>query len=70
LRRSKVEITAKGHDPAAAEGIVSGLEDAGAQIGALQVGCCTPARMPLYATMLEELMAVRRTVKKAAGIGH
>ena len=32
------------------------LEEAGAQVGRLQVGCCAPDRMPLYAEILENLV--------------
>ena len=42
----------------------------GLRSGLSKSAAAAPARMPLYATMLEELMAVQRTVKKAAGIGH
>lgn len=46
------------------------LEDAGAQIGRLQVACCAPARIPLYATILEGLMTTQRAVDRAFGTGH
>ena len=29
-------------------------------VGALQVGCCAPNRLPLYATLLEQLNVVQR----------
>ena len=35
------------------------LEDAGAQVGRLQVGCCAPGRLPLYAEVLESLTRAR-----------
>lgn len=39
------------------------LEDAGAQVGRLQVGCCAPDRMPLYAEILENLTKARATLR-------
>ena len=36
------------------------LQEAGAMVGALQVGCCAPNRLPLYATLLEELNVIQR----------
>jgi hypothetical protein len=36
------------------------LQEAGAMVGALQVGCCAPNRLPLYATLLEQLNVVQR----------
>jgi len=45
--------------------IITTIEDVGGQLGRLQVGCCTPKRMPLYAQLLEDLTKVERTVKRA-----
>ena len=36
------------------------LEEAGALVGALQVGCCAPNRLPLYASVLEQLNILQR----------
>lgn len=49
---------------------LSALEDAGGQLGKLQVGCCAPARMPLYASMLEGFTEIQRAVNAARGQGH
>jgi hypothetical protein len=49
---------------------VSHLEDAGSQLGSLQVGCCAPSRMPLYARMLENLTDIQRSVASHQGTGH
>ncbi len=46
------------------------LENAGAQIGHLQIGCCALDRMPLYAEMLVELTKAQRAVTKARDLGH
>jgi len=40
------------------------LEDAGAQTGRLQVGCCDLDRMHLYAEILENLAKARMTIEK------
>lgn len=57
-------------DRAAAESLVSKLDDAGSQLGGLQVTCCAPARMPLYTNMLTDLMKLQRWVKRQADLGH
>jgi len=57
-------------DEGSASGTIAILEDAGAQIGWLQVGCCAPGRLPLYHTLLEELTTMQRSVNAAAGVGH
>lgn len=49
---------------------LSALEDAGGRLGRLQVGCCAPARMPLYASMLEGFTEIQRAVNAARGQGH
>ena len=57
-------------DPAVAEVIVTALGDVGAQLGRLQVTCCTPKRMPLYARLLEDLTKVQLGVAATTGGGH
>jgi hypothetical protein len=46
------------------------LEMVGGQLGSLQVGCCAPARMPLYADALRQLTEVQLNVSKSVGQGH
>lgn len=46
---------------------VAALEDAGAKVGLLQVGCCAVDRMPLYAEILENLVTARLTLRRALG---
>ena len=46
------------------------LENAGAQIGQLQIGCCALDRMPLYAEMLVELTKAQIVVTKTRELGH
>ena len=40
------------------------LEDAGGQVGRLQVACCAPDRMPLYTEILENLALAQMTLTK------
>ena len=48
----------------------SALEDTGARIGRLQVGCCAPARMPLYAEALRGLTDIQLALSRASGTAH
>lgn len=59
-----------GRHPDAAAQTLAYLEDAGQQVGRLQVGCCAPTRLPLYARILEGLTAAQLAVNRAAGTGH
>lgn len=43
------------------------LKGAGAEIGRLQIECCAPARMPLYAELLAGLSRTQRLVTSANG---
>ena len=70
LAEARAQLDGMGHDPAVAEAALDHLEDAGAQIGRLQVGCCAPNRMPLYARQLENLTTAQRTINGALGRGH
>lgn len=57
-------------DPRAVEATVALAEDAGAQVGRLQVGCCTEKRLPLYTRILGDLATVQLTVNRAVDRGH
>ncbi len=57
-------------DPGIVDEALGRLEDAGAQVGRLQVGCCAPARLPLYARLLEGLTKAQLVVNAAVGRGH
>jgi hypothetical protein len=51
--------------------VTRSLESIGAQIGSLQVACCAPARMPLYAETLAGLTDVQLHISAAdTGAGH
>jgi hypothetical protein len=54
----------------AMDATIEALEDAGAQIGHLQIGCCAPSRLPLYAQILENLTTVQLVLNRARGAGH
>lgn len=50
--------------------LIANLESAGGQIGTLQVTCCAPSRLPLYARMLDDLTKVQRTVTSRLELEH
>lgn len=50
--------------------LIAQLEHTGSQIGTLQVGCCAPARMPLYSKLLTSLTEIQRHAKAQIGQGH
>lgn len=70
LGAGRSKLRAAGDDSQDAEAIITELEDAGAQLGWLQVGCCAPDRMPLYAEMLTELMKAQRAITREYQLGH
>ena len=57
-------------DPGAAGEATAFLEEAGAQIGRLQVTCCTPKRLPLYTRILTGLTTIHLTLDQARGAAH
>lgn len=68
--RTRAGIERLGGDPSQAAAVLASLEEAGAQVGALQVGCCAPNRLPLYADILRELTNVQLAVNRSLGRGH
>ncbi len=70
LSSIRTRIRELGEDPAAGDDIIAGLEDAGAQIGSLQIGCCAPSRLPFYTKMLKELSAAQRSLSRGLDRGH
>lgn len=54
-------------DPETADAIIASLRKAGAEIGELQIECCAPSRMPLYADLLAGLSRTQRMVTAANG---
>jgi hypothetical protein len=64
------DIDAGPSDPAALDRAIATLVDVGGELGKLQVECCAPARMPLYADALEHLTDVQLNINKSVGRGH
>ena len=69
LRKAATTLDAAA-DPSSTGIVLATLEDAGAQVGRLQVGCCAPNRIPLYARILEGLTTAQLAVNKALGQAH
>lgn len=46
------------------------IEQAGAQVGRIQVTCCAEDRLPLYVTILAGLTATQLRLHAAIGHGH
>ncbi|MEA1903579.1 MAG: hypothetical protein U9N56_08650 [Actinomycetota bacterium] len=65
--RERLRVADDASDPGQ---IIAEFEDAGAQIGHLQITCCALNRMPLYADMLGELTKAQRAVTKTYQLGH
>ena len=53
-----------------AEATIAVLEKAGAQTGALQVGCCASGRLPLYERVLANLTTAQQRINESVGRGH
>lgn len=70
LTRGRSGLELIGEDSDKAGTVIAELEDAGAQLGWLQVGCCAPSRMPLYAAMLTDLMKAQRAITREHQLGH
>ena len=65
INTERMTVDARTADVALAE-----LEEAGAQVGRLQVGCCAPDRLPLYADLLEGLTKAQLGINAELGRGH
>ncbi len=55
---------------ASPEALFALLEDAGGQLGRLQVFCCAENRLPLYARMLDDLTRIQLETNRSLGAGH
>ncbi len=66
----RVELDASSTDPDAVDRALGELNRIGSQIGWLQIGCCTAARMPLYADALAHLNTAQLSITAHAGKGH
>jgi hypothetical protein len=70
LQTAHAALSELERDPAGAVHVVTLLEDAGAQLGYLQVACCTPARTKLYSESLRCLGRTQRLIKRSLDIEH
>jgi hypothetical protein len=70
LARARAALGAIDGDGRRAIRVIDVLEDAGAQLGHLQVACCTPARMKLYSDTLASLSRVQRTLTREFDLEH
>ncbi|HSJ28295.1 MAG TPA: hypothetical protein VLB67_08785 [Acidimicrobiia bacterium] len=70
LASARAQLADAAHDAEVAGEVVAILQDAGAQLGHLQVDCCAPARMKLYATTLENLSKIQRLLKRTFELEH
>lgn len=70
IDRARHQITRTAEDAEAGDAAIGIMENAGAQVGTLQVGCCAPNRMPLYTTILENLMTAQIAVNRSLDRGH
>ncbi|CAN5869263.1 hypothetical protein BH23ACT4_BH23ACT4_16330 [soil metagenome] len=70
LRSAQSELGELDRKPDAAGRVVPLLEEAGAQLGYLQVACCSPTRTKLYTEALERLNRTQRLVKRTHDMEH
>jgi hypothetical protein len=62
--RTALEAYRDGGDP---DTVTATLEDAGGQVGRLQIGCCAENRLPLYSRILTDLTTVQLTLDRSRG---
>ncbi len=67
VRSIRADLDSLGTQVIGAEQIIDELESAGAEVGRLQIACCAPARMPLYAELLSGLSRTQRMVSATQG---
>ncbi|MCO6503085.1 MAG: hypothetical protein J5I28_08370 [Acidimicrobiales bacterium] len=67
VARDRLEALA---DADSATAVRDALEDAGAQLGFLQVACCAPDRTPLYTETLDNLAKIQRVVSRIYRLEH
>ena len=70
LAEARRDIANVKADPGTVTTAIEHLEDAGAQVGRLQVGCCAPNRLPLYVDLLEGLTTAQLEVNRSLGQSH
>ena len=70
LTALRATLAAVEWEPDRIDTVIARLEDIGASIGRLQVGCCTPARMPLYDDVLTGLTTIQIDLNRVRGTAH
>jgi hypothetical protein len=70
LTTARDGVAGLGGSPDAARSVIAHIEGAGAQLGSLQVACCAPARIPLYAAALESLGRAQRLITRTYDLEH
>ena len=70
VEKARIQLRQLGDNGTGAEDALASLEDAGAQVGRLQVGCCAPSRLPLYAEFLEGLTTAQLSINAEMGRAH
>lgn len=64
LEEVREALPVAGDDAPSGAAALAALERAGAMIGALQVGCCDPSRLPLYGRMLDRLTSIQIDINR------
>jgi hypothetical protein len=70
LERAREGLRLAATDPVHGDATLTALEDAGARVGRLQVGCCAPNRLPLYTDLLDGLTRAQLSLTRALGRDH
>jgi hypothetical protein len=70
LRSTREKLSQSDSGSTGADDVRGELEDAGGQLGSLQIGCCSPARMLLYTDMLENLTDIQIAASRTAGADY
>ena len=70
LASARSDVEGTGLNPGVASKAIVKLEDAGAQVGRLQVTCCAPGRMKLYADFLAGLTKAQINLSRSVGSDH
>ncbi len=70
LRQAHVALAKLDGEPGSAKRVIEILEDAGGQLGYLQVACCSPARIRLYTEALGRLGTVQRLITRTHDLEH
>jgi hypothetical protein len=70
IESARHDIDSVGENAGATNDVLAALVEIGGDLGRLQVECCAPARMPLYADALDRLTTTQISINAAVGQGH